>query len=168
MFTELIDYPETDIKIEDLYQKYGTSQNVRNHCFAVAKLAYNFASALKDSGMYIDLALVRDAALLHDICRAKKHHEELGAYVLRAEGLDKISGIVLKHNDPEQNINPPDEAAILYLADKMTRGTEYVSLEERFSASIKKCDSDKAFLRHQKRFETAKALSDIVLPLFFR
>ena len=52
---------------EELLEKYGTPEHVRNHCREVARTAFVIASALNEKGYDLDLELILAAGLLHDI-----------------------------------------------------------------------------------------------------
>ena len=82
--------------------------------------------------------LVRAAALLHDMVRDRRHHEEEGAKILREEGYPELAWMVRRHSDfarEEWEAPYAKETAILYLADKQVSGTDLVSIEERFARS---------------------------------
>ena len=51
-----------------------------------------------------------------------------------------------------------DEAAVLYLADKLVREDKRVGLEERFAASALRCTTPQARASHARRLETARRL----------
>jgi hypothetical protein len=53
-----------------------------------------------------------------------------------------------------------DEAAVVYLADKLVVNTEEVTLEERFARSREKCRDEAARLAHEKRFRFALGLRE--------
>ena len=76
-------------------------EKVINHCKAVAKLALETASILKEKGFQIDFALVEAGALLHDIGRSKTHtvhHAVIGAEIARSAGLpDSLVSIIKRH-----------------------------------------------------------------------
>jgi uncharacterized protein len=76
-------------------------EKVINHCKAVAKLALETASILKEKGFQIDFALVEAGALLHDIGRSKTHtvhHAVVGAEIARSAGLpDSLVSIIKRH-----------------------------------------------------------------------
>ena len=63
--------------------------------------------------------------------------------------------IALHHDFEGDSLN---EAALLFLADKYIRGTERVSLEERFAASADRCTDEEARAAHERRYQAAKRL----------
>jgi len=77
------------------------SAKVVNHCNAVAKLALETATILKERGLKVDSELVEVGALLHDIGRSKTHtvhHAVVGAKIAKAAGLpDSVVSIIKRH-----------------------------------------------------------------------
>jgi uncharacterized protein len=84
-----------------LLRENQCSEKVINHCRAVAELALETASALKERGVEIDFELVEIGALLHDIGRSKTHsvdHGVIGAEIVKSAGLpDSVVSIVKRH-----------------------------------------------------------------------
>ena len=141
----------TSADIERLYHKYQTPEPVIEHCRAVAGRAAELASG------EADVELLKAAALLHDLCRTEgKGHPEKVAKVLDAEGWPRLADIVARHHALGEN--PSTEAELLALADRLTLGTRYVSIDERFSASRAKCETPDALAAWQKRYDETKHL----------
>lgn len=108
----------------------GTAQPVIRHCRMVAQVALTLALALEESGVSLDLMLLRAACLLHDIAKEHGEHEALGARWLRKGGYGGVGALVALHKD----LPPSDclgEAEILYLSDKIVEGEKVSSLEAR-------------------------------------
>jgi uncharacterized protein len=84
-----------------LLRENHCSAKVISHCKAVAKLALETASTLKERGLKIDSALVEIGALLHDIGRSKTHtvhHAVVGAEIAKSAGLpDSVVSIIKRH-----------------------------------------------------------------------
>lgn len=130
----------------ELLFKYGCSQDVIEHCRAVAKHARKIAAHIKNSAgkrgeqIDIDMDAVFLGALLHDIGRSRTHgikHALEGAKIARENALsDKLVKIIERHigaGIPEQ------EAAFLGLPEK-----DYmpVTLEEKIVAHADNLVSD--------------------------
>ncbi len=86
--------------VEDIWNKYNLSDDVRRHCKRVAELALKIAKNVKNKN--IDLNAVYIGALLHDIGRAITHdpflHFIKSGEILRKEGFDeKIVKIAERH-----------------------------------------------------------------------
>ena len=131
-------WPLRQIPDEDvcsvLYQIADTPEPVRLHCKAVAEKAMELAELLEATGVLLNRALLYSAALLHDVCRSAPNHAEAGAAFLRRYGFYQIAELVAVHMDwPETRPIMLDEAALLYLADKLVSGNQAVSLEQRFA-----------------------------------
>lgn len=146
----------TDEVCEALLSAAGSDEALRAHCRAVAALADELCAALAEKGLALDAEAIHAAALLHDIARSGKDHAALGARWLRELGYVRAAEIVRQHHDPDgTDLN---EAAVVCLADKAVRGSERVSVDERFAASEKKCTTPEALAAHARRYEAAKAI----------
>ena len=137
-----------------LLQKVGLNQNIINHTTAVADKALEIAKILKNNGVTVDINLVEIGALLHDIGRSKVHgwhHSIEGGNIIRENGFsEKIARIAETHilggfskKDCEMLALPVNrylpetiEEKIVCYADKLTKGTVYISVEERFGLWI--------------------------------
>ncbi len=127
-----------------------TPERVKAHCEAVAAQALKIARALP---LALDLELLENAALLHDLARTQNDHAAVGAAWLRALGYEAEAALVEQHHDWPGG--PIDEAAVLVLADQCVQGTELVPLEQRFAASREKCRTPEALAAHGRRYQTA-------------
>jgi putative nucleotidyltransferase with HDIG domain len=142
-----------------LFREKGTPQPIIDHCYAVAFKAAEISSSFVKLGIGINGDLVYIAALLHDIAKGRARHAQTGADWLRAEGYPKVADIITVHEDlPEPAAL--DEAAVVYLADKLIMGTAEVSLEERFIHSMERCRDEAARSAHEKRFRQALRLRE--------
>ena len=135
-------------------------EKVEAHCRAVASEALRIADALP---VKLDRDLLESAALLHDVARGEKDHARLGAAWLRELGYPEAAALVERHHDLHSA--EPDEAAVLYLADKCVRENQRVPLEERFAESARRCTTPEAVAAHARRRETAIRLRDQVNAL---
>ena len=139
----------------------GTPAQVIAHCHAVAEEALRLADRLPADEAAPDRGLLYAAALLHDVARTEPDHAETGAAWVRALGYPEVAGVIARHHD--FGGDSLDEAALLFLADKYVRGTERVSLEERFAASAERCADEEARAAHERRFQAAKRLEKQIL-----
>ncbi len=109
------------------------------HGRAVSDVARRLAVQLNRSGLHLDVALVRAAGLLHDLAKGAPDHARVGARVLRRLGHPRVAAAIATHMDIERNAGLPlDEAAVLYLADKLVCGERVVSVQERFLTAREK------------------------------
>jgi len=124
-----------------------TPENVICHCRAVAAKAIELTSMAQKAGCSINGELVYTSALLHDIARTEKDHAKRGGEILRQNGFFRVADIIENHMDIcsefAENIT---EESIVYLADKLTEDTEYISLGER----LEKMPPEKAVFAKEK------------------
>ena len=135
-----------------------TPDSVIAHCQAVADEALRLASSVPPQTPILDLELLLSAAMLHDIARLQPKHPETGAEWIRALGYPEVADLIAQHHDfTGTELN---EAAVLYLADKLIQGDKRVSLEERFSASGEKGTTEEARRAHNRRYEIARNIEN--------
>jgi molybdenum cofactor cytidylyltransferase len=112
-----------------LLARHHTPAPVVAHAETVAVAAGRLGAALRAAGVCLDLRLLEAAALTHDIARAAAAHAAAGAAALSAAGYPRVAAVVRHHMDlPAREPGEPGEAEVLYLADKLTQGTEIVTL----------------------------------------
>lgn len=146
----------TDPVCQALLEAAGAGEKLQAHCRTVAELAEELRGALAEKGLSLDRGTLRSAALLHDIARGQPEHAALGALWLRELGYPEAADCIRQHHDPDSIAL--SEAALLYLADKAVRGSERVSLEERFAASLEKCKTPEALAAHGRRLDAAREI----------
>lgn len=82
-------------------KEVGCSQEVINHCIAVANLALTTAKTIQDRGFDVDIYLVEVGAILHDVGRSITHavdHAVVGAKIAKKAGLpESIISIIKRH-----------------------------------------------------------------------
>ena len=130
---------------------------VAAHCRAVEREALRLVCALAAAGVYPDEFAVSAGALLHDIARTEPEHAARGAELLEAIGYPRIASIVRQHHglDEPEHL---DEAAVVFLADKLVLGAKHVGLESRFAESEARCSTPEARASHERQLEQARAL----------
>ncbi len=134
-------------EVEEIWDKYKLSEEVRRHCLRVAELALKIAKNVKNER--VDLKVVYIGALLHDIGRAITHNPFLhfikSAEILRKEGFDeKIVKIAERHFSaglradeakrlglPARDFMPESvEEKIVSFADNLVFGDKICSFED--------------------------------------
>ncbi len=132
-----------EMQCRKLWDRCQTPEPVRSHCRAVSELAVRIGMALNQAGCSLNLELIKSGALLHDVARTRPDHAREGAKLLRKEGYPEVAEIIARHHDLQRPYSPgkPDETEVVYLADKLVKGSCEVSLEERFLESRKKCEA---------------------------
>ncbi|MFP4049529.1 MAG: DVU_1551 family NTP transferase [Desulfovermiculus sp.] len=107
------------------------------HGLAVARTAEALAIALNRAGCSVDVELAYVCGLVHDLAKGQPRHEEAGGRVLSDMGLEQMAPIVAAHRDLRLAENQPLTAKeVVYLADKLTRGSQRVSVRERFQDKL--------------------------------
>lgn len=131
-----------------------------DHCRQVAAVAQRLAEAVNAAGGAIDVALVRSAALVHDVARLENDHAAAGADLLRQMGFPAMAAIVAAHMSIDVDEQAPvDEAQVVHLADKLVAGSAVVGLAARFDAKLKKYGHDAmAAEKINRRRQTALAI----------
>ena len=123
----------------ELLESSGMPQHVIDHCKAVAEVSYKLALALNEKGFSLDAELCRRGGLLHDIRRTEHFHSFRGAlYLLELGGLRPEALIVGSHMGEFIDTDRIAEKEVVYMADKITKGTGRVPVEERYARSIEK------------------------------
>jgi len=122
-----------------LWEMYSVPSNIVRHCQAVSRVAEALCERLncQRNGNCLDVALVRGAALTHDIGKGTKRHEIVGAERLHAHGFHVAAAIALEHFDlvltPQE---PITEKEVVFLADKLVCGESSVPLKVRYMNKI--------------------------------
>lgn len=142
-----------DLTCEALFSECETPEKVRNHCRAVAEKAMELCDILEEKNIRLNRKAIYAGALLHDIKRTEKDHAAKAAVFLLNRGYASLAAIVGDHM-----VLPPceeglSEKGIVFLADKLIKGTHEVSLEERYFANI--TEDKKPYV--QERYEQAAA-----------
>ena len=133
-------------EIHALWDMAATPAPTRAHCRAVAAAARAMAEAL-GRRIGADEApgpeAVEAAALLHDVAKARKRHEQAGGRLLERHGFAALAGSVAAHRDLELAPEAPfGMREVVFLADKVVRGTEAVPLDERYGMKLRQWSHD--------------------------
>ncbi|MBQ7738205.1 MAG: HDIG domain-containing protein [Desulfovibrionaceae bacterium] len=132
---------DSDAICYDLWQQYSMPKNIQDHSKLVANVAWQIAQRVLDAGIKINVDLVRQSALLHDLGKAYSleyggSHAVLGAaWVVAATGNYALAQGVLYHvywpwDLPEGPAICSLPIIVLY-ADKRAKHADCVTLEER-------------------------------------
>jgi CTP:molybdopterin cytidylyltransferase MocA len=134
------------------------------HGLAVAKVAVRLGEELNRNGGRLDLGLIHNAALLHDVGKGQPAHEARGGEMLADLGLFRLAPLVASHRD----VPPPvsgvlTEREVVCLADKLVRCDRRVSVEGRFEEKLALYSLDAhACLAIRGRMSNALALRELV------
>ena len=77
-----------------------------------------------------------------------------GAGLISQRGYPELAPLIAQHNDLEEP-SRTDEAAVVFLADKLRRGAAPVRVTERFRESLSRCRDEEARRAHGRRLEAA-------------
>jgi len=136
--------PSTEESLSLLWELQPRDE-VREHCHTVAALASLLAARLNLAGARLDEPLVTAGALLHDLARQEKDHASVGAQILRTRGYPQVAEIVASHMDIDVNeTGAISEVELVYLTDKLVRGKEIVSLNDRSACNFTKFAGNRA------------------------
>lgn len=149
-----------DREIAALWHLAETGDAVRAHGACVAEAAVCLARALNSArtasetrkkagadrgggNALVDCELVRTAALLHDICKGARRHEESGGLFLTRYGFAQVGAIVAAHRDIDpETVSVLRERELVMLADKLVRGTSLVPVAERYDERLREWAHD--------------------------
>ncbi|NHI94571.1 MAG: TIGR00295 family protein [Candidatus Lokiarchaeota archaeon] len=164
----------------DILKKYDLSPNIIDHSIMVTEKALEIANKIKNNGHKVDLELILAGALLHDIGRSKKHgwkHAVEGGLIIREMQLDERIALIAERHIlagikkeeasqfglPEIDYIPETiEEKIVTYADKLTKGSNYISIDERFTIWQQKYGNTKIL---ENAYERAKKLEKELLNL---
>jgi putative nucleotidyltransferase with HDIG domain len=133
------------------------------HSRRVAEVAERIAQVLAHSGLSLNVDLVRAGALLHDVAKGKQNHAVVGAELLRSMDFPRVATVVSAHTELDFSGGCLDECAIVYLADKLVRGENVVTLDQRFQPALARfSDNPPALHAAQRRKATAQAVAQAV------
>jgi molybdenum cofactor cytidylyltransferase len=140
-----------DEECEAMLEAAGTPEPVRRHCRKVGEMARCLAVILNKTGAQLNPCLAAAAGLVHDIAKGQPLHDEAGAALMRGFGFPAVADAVASHTTIVFDGSRVDEAAIVYLADKMFRGETRIRLEERFAPALARFADDPCALTGVKR-----------------
>ena len=110
-------------------------------------VATALTTALNERRQHLVAPLVTAGALLHDIAREQPRHADAGAELLERCGYRRVAAVVRPHvRLGERAGDEPDEAQVVYLADKLVQGTRVVGLDARFAVRFERYAGDEAAL----------------------
>lgn len=129
----------------EILKDHGTPEHVVAHCREVARVAVSIGSELNRHGYGLDMGLIEASALLHDVARTEKNHDEAGARLLEEKGFNEEAGIVRVHMHYPEFSSPEniDETDIMCLADRLVLEDRYVGIDKRMEYIINKRKADK-------------------------
>ena len=122
----------------EILDECNVPQNIREHIFAVNRVAVFLAKKLKEAGEEVNVDLVDKASLLHDSDKISTlgtgTHGRLAEEILSKKGYPEVGKIVRKHklSSIRDNGLKTWEEKIVNYADKRCNNGIIVLLKERF------------------------------------
>ena len=154
------------------YLQQNATSTLLAHVSTVAAAAYQLALWLKNQGIFISPLLSHRGGFLHDISKLKENgvenHAILASRFLENKGQPELASIARRHligdlNSAENKPMTWEEKVVNY-CDKLTEGSELVSLDHRLDA-LKLRYKDFAD-KIQKNTPVVKELeNEILMPL---
>jgi HD-like signal output (HDOD) protein len=104
----------------------------------VSEFACRIAQLLNRKNLDLDVELIAAAGLLHDLAKGQPDHAGVGSRILMSWGYPEVAELVGVHMDITLTGDQlPDEAEVLYLADKLVKEVRFVSLDERLGEILR-------------------------------
>jgi putative nucleotidyltransferase with HDIG domain len=137
-------------------------QPVIAHSIAVAYVAVSIAECLTAShSVKFDIPALAAGGLLHDVEKIQTDHAKRGAAFVTQLGYSSLAPMIATHMELDFfHGQPLGEAAILYLADKICKGSKLISLEKRLAQCIQTYGNLPSI---RKKFNTAFIIRDSVV-----
>jgi len=119
----------------------GASHKLLMHVQTVAAISYDLSLRIAMHGHKIDPILAHRGGLLHDLDKlhpdsSRYMHGKIGAKLLRERGYPALAEIARRHTpawQDEESIPITWEQKLVFYADKLVKGSQVVSLSERFA-----------------------------------
>ena len=138
-------------KYQSILEILKVPEHVKRHCLAVGDAASNIASALNSTGKYsLDVDVIHAAGYLHDMARAHRDHDIVGAEMMRGPSFERfglnenfrktVADVIEGHMklDFPLHASEIDEKVVVSLADRIVRQDRYVGYEARMEDLLKR------------------------------
>lgn len=125
-------------------------EDTKAHMQEVGRLSLELSKILNSKGEKLDENAIYAGALLHDVKKGTKNHGEEGAKLVETYGYGCLYEIISQHMNLKTN-NKLGNKEIVYLCDKLIKGTSRVSLEDRFKKSLELYKDNPIILKEVRR-----------------
>ena len=151
----------------ELLAWFKIGEDTVKHCEAVAGLAVQMAEKCNEAGAALNPDLVYAGGLLHDIGKGSVDHAAAGGRILSMLAHRSVAEVVADHMDPpEEKMNAVNESMLVFLADKLMKGEQRVTIEERFAAKQARFrENPEALAALEGRYKKAKRAEALVSAL---
>ena len=150
-----------------LCRKLGLPDHIIQHSIAVAEKALEIAHQIQAAGHSIDLEIVEMGALLHDIGRVNArglYHAAEGYKILRGYGFPEAIARIAETHSLNPSWPTTIEEKIVCYADKIIKGTQPLSVDDRFDIWIKRYGENDLLLTAKKNIlKIEKELSKLLI-----
>lgn len=124
------------------YTELGVTHNLLAHVTNVAAIAYQIALWMEEKGQALNPLLTHRGGITHDLAKLQpqneKNHADLAAEFLEQKGQLELAEIARRHligDLADEETRPLTwEQKIVNYADKLSEGSQLVSLDERLTA----------------------------------
>ncbi|BCZ46477.1 molybdopterin-guanine dinucleotide biosynthesis protein MobA [Clostridium gelidum] len=135
-------------------------QETIEHMISVSEFSKKIAILINEKGYNLNINAAFSGALLHDVAKGKKDHAEEGATIAQNFGYVCLSEIIGEHMELK-TVSKIDEKKIVYICDKLLKGTQLVTLNKRFEESFCRYEHSEDILKNvNKRYEDAKVIKN--------
>ena len=136
----------------------NVKQETIEHMISVGEFSKKIAILLKEKGYNLNINAVQAGSLLHDVGKGKKAHAEEGAKIAQRFGYKCLSEIIGEHTDLK-TFCEIGEKEIVYICDKLIKGTKLVTLNERFEEAFKVYEyAPDILINIKKRYSQARII----------
>jgi uncharacterized protein len=150
-----------------LYRELGLPDHIIKHSILVAEKALEIAKQIQDAGHPVNLELVEMGALLHDIGRVNAkglHHAAEGSKILREHGFSEAIARIVETHSLNASWPTTIEEKIVCYADKIIKGTQRLSVNDRFDIWIKRYGQSEILITAKKNIlQIEKELSELLI-----
>ena len=137
-----------------------TREDTVLHMKCTAEFARKVATLLNNKGFSLNINYIYAGALLHDVAKGIEDHAKAGADIVESFGYECLKNIISEHMELKEN-HIIDEKEIVFLCDKLIKGTNFVTLEERFKKSFIRYANAPDILKNvNKKYNDAKLIKE--------
>lgn len=177
-----VDYKEDFNKVKNSYEHrevlsnedcmyllnyFDLPKSIVKHCEKVKEICVDLSETINKHKNYIDVNLIKSAAMLHDIKRLEEQHDKRGADLLKDLGYNNVSLLVRYHMKLDDYMEDMiSENTILYFADKLIIEDKFVGIEKRFKEKINKYELNDTIKKNiLKKYNTALKIKSNIISI---
>jgi hypothetical protein len=97
------------------------------------------------------------------VAKRQPEHARAGAAILNGMGFPAVGRVVAAHTELPTDCEGVDERALVFLADKLVAGTQFVGVERRFQPALERFhDQPEALAAAERRLHMARRIANAV------